>query len=77
MSKLFLTITNKEAAVWQKLLIKSEDPEEYIEDLILIDQALTLQKKRALLIKKRGLKKDLQNLIAKSCGETNLNLSNR
>ncbi len=73
--KLFLTITNKEAALWQKLLVKSEDPEGFVEDIILIDQALTLQKNRALLTKKRGLKKDLENLIAKSCGETSLNLS--
>lgn len=77
MKKLFNTITNREAVIWGRILKESEDPEETLDNIITIDQMLTLQKNKALLNKKRGLTKDLKNLIAKKCGAETINLSNR
>lgn len=71
MPTLFHTITDREAIVWSKMLQNSEDPEQFLEDVQFIDQALTLCKNKALLNKKRGLKKDLHLLIAKACGIEN------
>lgn len=74
----FNCISLRELPTWVKVLQEdTNDKEEILKDLELIDDLLTLMKEQSLLTRKRNLKTQLEARIGKSLGHKTPNLNRK